>query len=288
MITGKTIAAVVAGALMATGCASVRESKVGEATGALGEATASLTQPDVESGELVADPFEPVNRAIYGFNDGADRLVLGPVSSAYGAVVPEPGRNRVRDFVDNLKSPVWLLNDLLQGEWDRAGTTAARFGLNSTVGVLGFYDFAAKHADLPKHDEDFGQTLATYGVGNGPYIVLPLLGPSTLRDTVGLAVDAGVDPLNYAQFDGDDEFNVGRRVADVVDIRHRLDPVVEVARRARDPYVEARTVYIQNRQQRVANSIVPVNRQGAEGDLSVYDDLDEFDDFEDLTDYDDL
>ncbi len=214
---------------------------------------------------VVADPFESWNRAVFKLNSGLDTVLLEPAANAYRFVLPKFGRNRVRDFVDNLKTPVWFANDLLQGEWGRAGNSAARFGLNTTFGLLGTYDFAAHQADLPKHDEDFGQTLAVWGVGNGPYLMLPLLGPSTLRDAAGLGVDYAMDPLTWAEFEGDDTFRIGRRVADVVDIRDRARDAFDQIGRAADPYSQAKSVYIQTRNRRIANG------------RNEYDDLPDFD-----------
>lgn len=216
----------------------------------VGGALSSLEKP--EDG-LVADPFEPFNRAMYRFNDGLDRRVLGPVAHGYETVAPQVVRNRIRDFIDNWKAPVWFANDVLQGDIGHAGVTASRFALNTTVGGLGVYDFAAHHADLPKRDEDFGQTLGTWGVANGAYLMLPVLGPTTFRDLTGTVVDALIDPFTWAQFNGDVAYRVTTRTVDVVDIRVRTDPAIEAVRESLDPYAQARAVYIQNRNQRVRN-----------------------------------
>lgn len=202
---------------------------------------------------VVADPFEGFNRAMYTFNDAFDRVILGPVAHGYETVVPQFGRDRVRDFIDNWKSPVWLANDIFQGDLDHAGITVSRFALNTTVGVLGVYDVAANHADLPKRDEDFGQTLGVHGVGNGPYLMLPLYGPTTARDLTGTLVDIALDPFTWAEFDGDDAYRISTRTLDVVDIRVQTDPVIETVRESVDPYAQARALYIQNRAERVRN-----------------------------------
>lgn len=225
----------------------------------------TLAQFETPEDALVADPFVGFNRAMYAFNDGLDRVLLGPVARAYEAVVPQFGRRRVRDFLDHWKSPVWLANDMLQGDFDHAGVTTKRFALNTTVGVLGVYDYAAAHADLPKRDEDFGQTLAVHGVANGAYIMLPLYGPTTFRDLTGTAVDILMDPFTWATFDGDDAYRVTTRTLDVVDLRVATDPAIATVRESVDPYARARAVYIQNRNERVRNG------GGA------YDDLPDFD-----------
>lgn len=224
-------------------------------------ALAALETP--EDG-LVADPFEPFNRAMYAVNDGLDRVLLGPVSRTYVDVAPQFVRSRVRDFIDNWKSPVWLANDLMQGDINHAGVTASRFALNTTVGVLGVYDFAAAHADLPKRDEDFGQTLGTWGVGNGAYLMLPILGPTTFRDLSGTIVDTAIDPFTWADFEGDTAYRVTTRTLDIVDIRAQTDPAIRTIRESVDPYAQARALYIQSRAERVRNG------QGS------YDDLPDF------------
>ncbi len=214
-----------------------------------------------DDGPAIRDPFEGFNRRVYSFNAGVDRFFLEPISEVYGWVLPQFARDSVRSIVDNLKTPVWLTNDLLQGEWRRAGVTFSRFTLNTTLGVGGIYDFADNVADLPKHDEDFGQTLGSYGVGNGPYLMLPFLGPATMRDAFGRVVDTALDPLTYATFPGDglysfrgdDILNASRNAADIIDIRHRLDPVFEVTKRSDDPYLRARTLYYQSRAVAIAN-----------------------------------
>jgi phospholipid-binding lipoprotein MlaA len=213
----------------------------------------TLSRLETPEDSVVADPFEPFNRAMYKFNDGLDRIVLGPTANLYQAAVPQFGRRRVRDFIDNWKSPVWLANDVMQGDLNHAGVTASRFALNTTVGVLGVYDFAAAHADLPKRDEDFGQTLGVYGAPNGAYLMLPVLGPTTFRDLTGTVVDTLIDPFTWAQFDGDDAYRITTRTLDVVDIRVQTDPAIRTVRASVDPYAQARALYIQNRAERVRN-----------------------------------
>ncbi len=143
------------------------------------------------------DPLEGLNRAIFAFNEFVYKWALTPAARGYNKVVPEGGRNTVSRFFSNLGAPVVFANDLLQGQFARAGTTAARFVINSTIGMLGFGD-PADDMGLKKHSEDFGQTLAVWGLGEGFYLVLPLLGPTNPRDAVGkLFVDNFFDPLSY-------------------------------------------------------------------------------------------
>jgi phospholipid-binding lipoprotein MlaA len=199
----------------------------------------------------VSDPLEPVNRVIYGLNELVDVMLLGPVAEAYGEL-PSPVRTGVRNILDNLRAPVTFVNDLLQGETDRAGTTFARFFINSTLGLFGLFDLASELGH-PQHHEDFGQTLAVWGVAEGPFLMLPLLGPSTLRDTAGLAVDMlAFDPLAHAS---SIEPSIARGVGEAVDTRHRLDPVIrDVRRNSLDPYATVRSAYVQRRAGEIRNS----------------------------------
>jgi phospholipid-binding lipoprotein MlaA len=252
-------AAALAACLTVAACAS---------GGAASRARAGIDQAmqrfETPEDAVVADPFEPFNRTMYSFNNGVDRVLLGPVAHGYETVVPQFGRRRVRDFLDHWKSPVWFANDVLQGDFNHAGVTASRFALNTTVGVLGVYDFAAAHAELPKRDEDFGQTLGVHGMSNGAYLMLPLYGPTTFRDLTGTFVDILMDPFTWAEFDGDDAFRVTTRTLDIVDIRVQTDPVIETVRESIDPYAQARALYIQNRRERVRNG------------MGSYDDLPDF------------
>lgn len=222
---------------------------------------------DKPEDQVVADPFEPVNRVIFGFNDRVDRWFLEPVSDAYQFVVPRFGRDRIRDFIDNLKTPIWFANEVFQGDWEGAGVQAARFSLNTTIGLAGFYDVAANHAGLVKRDEDFGQTMGRWGVGNGPYLMLPFLGPTTTRDLGGTLMDTALNPLTWAQFEGETAFTVSRQAGDIVDIRYRTDPAVELLRDSIDPYAQARATYIQVRRAKVIEGIE---------DVGQFDDLPDF------------
>ena len=153
---------------------------------------------DAASEELdVNDPLEPLNRVIFGFNEIFHLFILEPVAKTYNFVTPEFLRERISNFLANIKSPVVLVNDLLQGEFERGLDIGARLVVNSTIGLAGFFDVAGEMG-LKPHTEDFGQTLAVWGVGEGFYIVLPLLGPSNPRDALGkFLVDNYFDPLGY-------------------------------------------------------------------------------------------
>lgn len=140
------------------------------------------------------DPLEPFNRNVYKFNDTIDKAVVKPVAQGYSAVMPEFGKTMVSNFFYNLEDVLVTTNDLLQFKFKQALSDGARFVVNSTVGVLGLFDVAT-HAGLPKHNEDFGQTLGKWGVGDGPYLVLPIWGSSTVRDSVGLYGDSLASPI---------------------------------------------------------------------------------------------
>ncbi|MGI1677542.1 MAG: VacJ family lipoprotein [Cellvibrionaceae bacterium] len=149
--------------------------------------------------EKSVDPLAGYNKAMHGFNDTLDSYILKPVAKGYRVVTPDPIENCVNNFFGNLLEIRNILNDALQWKWKQAGNDTGRFVVNSTVGIAGIFD-VAKYLSLEKSEgEDFGQTLAVWGVGQGPYIVLPFLGPSNLRDTVGLPFDWAVDPIGYIE-----------------------------------------------------------------------------------------
>lgn len=141
------------------------------------------------------DPFEKVNRVTYGFNVGVDRVALKPLASAYDSYTPKIAKTGIRNFFNNLDDVRVGFNDLMQLNFVQAGKDFARFAVNSTVGVAGLFDVAEPALSLEKNRQDFGKTLAHWGVGSGPYVVIPFLGPSTARDALGFGVDAVVDPI---------------------------------------------------------------------------------------------
>ncbi len=192
----------------------------------------------------VADPIEPVNRGIFYVNDKLYRWVLKPVAKGYQYIVPEGARIAVRNFFYNIATPIRAVNALLQGKVKTSGTELARFGINSTVGFLGFFD-AAKHWDLLRKDEDTGQTFGTWGIGNGFYLVLPVLGPSTARDTVGIVGDTFLDPTTYLLRPVDAVLL--RAVRSENDLSLRINDYEELTDSAVDPYVAVRNAYIQHR-----------------------------------------
>lgn len=201
---------------------------------------------------LVSDPLEPWNRYVFAVNDFV-YMMAQPFIAPY-MVLPDSGKRTVDNFLHNLSTPVILLNDLLQCEFTRAWTTTKRFAVNSTVGVLGLVDVAADF-DMPRHTEDFGQTLGTYGVGDGPYLVLPLLGPSNPRDAVGTGVDAVSHPLFWLPSNGTGDVIRGARAyASVSNELGGRTPQLEALRATSlDYYATVRSLYIQNRRAQVQN-----------------------------------
>lgn len=225
----------------------------------LGHAIAS-TQPDLlvdekednggDSGDGLADPLEPVNRAIFTFNDRLYFWVLKPVKTGYAAVVPKDIRGCLDNFVNNLATPVVLLNTLLQGRWSDAGGVLARFGVNTVLGVYGFADPAASEFDLRPRSADFGQTLGVYGAGEGIYLVWPVFGPSNIRDTVGLVADNLAQPINYLDLD-----SASRSSYSGGSYLNKLSLAPEVyedmKKYSLDPYVSAREAYHDYRKARI-------------------------------------
>jgi phospholipid-binding lipoprotein MlaA len=199
------------------------------------------------------DPFEGSNRFFFGVNQVLDELLLRPVSVVYRAVLPDFARNGVRNFLNNLNSPVIFANDVLQGEGDRAGDTLIRFGVNSTIGVGGLVD-VAKDLGHPYHDEDFGQTLAVWGVEDGPYFYFPVMGPSSARDFTGFVVDRGFDPLTYVNWGDDDWVPVARTALNVIDLRSRnIETLDDIERSSVDYYASIRSLYRQSRADSIRN-----------------------------------
>lgn len=186
---------------------------------AAGLSACSATKPALFADDMENDPIQGVNRAVFDVNNALDKNVLRPVADGYKFAVPEPLRDRVRDFLSYASSPVILANELLQGEFNRAGYTFTRFFVN-TIGGVGIIDLAAV-VGMPAHEEDFGQTLAVWGVEPGPYVMAPLLGPSNPRDLVGFVVDMAFNPMTWVS--GPTAANAGyaRTGADIIDGRSR-------------------------------------------------------------------
>ncbi len=197
----------------------------------------------------VADPLYGFNYAMYSLNDVLYFYALKPVAQGYKAVVPEPARKGIRNFFYNLMFPVRFVNSILQGKMDRAGDELGIFLTNSTVGILGFNRFAQTHLGLKNADEDLGQTFGSWGFGNGFYLVLPILGPTTLRDGLGGVGDYFITPLNYAE---PWELYWGATGLDKVNkTSFRIGDYEALKEAALDPYAAIRNAYIQNRNSQV-------------------------------------
>ena len=202
------------------------------------------------------DPLEPLNRGIYKFNDGADALLIKPAGEFYSLIVPQWIRSGVSNFFSNINDVIVALNGLLQGKMSQAGSDVARLAINTTVGVLGLFDFATGWG-FEKHDEDFGQTLGYWGIGDGPYIVLPILGPSNLRDTVGWVGDFYVWPVTYVEDDGTRNVLIALRVVSGRAELLAASSILETA--ALDPYAFVRDAYLQRRRNLVYDGKPPLD-----------------------------
>lgn len=219
------------------------------------------TAPDRSDAEAYAewkeinDPLEPMNRAIFQFNRGLDTLILKPFAIMYTVFLPPPFQTGIHNFLNNLRSPVILANDLLQTNMNNAGVTISRFLINTTLGVGGLGD-PATDLGWERHEDDFGITLAVWGVGEGPYLMLPVLGPSNPRDGVGKAVDSFVlDPFGLLGALGKDAifpYAMARTVLTAVDTRSRfIEELDEVEKTSLDFYAAIRSLYRQSRRNEV-------------------------------------
>jgi phospholipid-binding lipoprotein MlaA len=197
------------------------------------------------------DPYESFNRRMFEFSDRLDRNVMLPVAKGYVKVVPEPARDGVHNILDNLNEPITLANDILQGEPKHAIQSVGRMIVNTSIGLGGLVDVATPMG-IPPHEEDFGITLALWGVDEGPYLFLPLFGPSNPRDLGGRLVDIGFDPMTYIGFDGKDYFSGSRQLAAIVDERSRnIDTLDELRKSSVDLYATLRSLYRQHRNSQI-------------------------------------
>jgi len=193
------------------------------------------------------DPFEPANREIFAFDVALDKAVATPAAKFYRAAVPQPARQGIRNALTNLNAPVVLVNDVLQGESEKAANTFGRFMINSTVGLAGLLDVAADMG-IPGHDNDFGITLGKGGVHEGSYLVLPFVGPKPPRDILGTGVDIGFDPLTYMSWNNSTLYMMIRGGLSILDKREAtIDAVESIERTSIDFYATTRSLYRQNR-----------------------------------------
>lgn len=205
----------------------------------------------VAQAEENPDPWQGYNRAIFSFNDAVDRYFLKPVAKGYKFVMPDPFEKGVSNVFSNIGEVPSAINGVMQGNFTSAAQDTGRLLVNSTIGIGGLFD-VAKHMHLPDNDsEDFGQTLAVWGVGQGPYVVLPFLGPSTLRDTFGKPVDWYTDPITYIEHE---RTNYSVRAVSIIDMRAGLLDLEKNI--TGDRYVFIRDVYLQRRNYLINNGEV--------------------------------
>lgn len=198
------------------------------------------------------DPYEATNREIFALNQKLDKAVALPVAKFYVRTVPEPARQGVHNFITNLNAPVVFANDVLQGDVDRAGETLGRFTVNSTLGIGGLIDVASRMG-IPYHDTDFGITLGRWGLGEGPFLMLPVLGPAPPRDLVGDIVDFTVlDPSFWISFRSQIYYQLGLGVLSTVDLRaQNIGTLESIERTSVDYYATVRNLYLQSREAQV-------------------------------------
>jgi phospholipid-binding lipoprotein MlaA len=212
-------------------------------------AVAAVDQPT-----KIYDPWEHANRGFYKFNDGLDRAILRPAALGYKRALPRRVRTGLRNVLNNIDEPNTLMNDLLQGRVALGGQSAARFVINSTIGVAGIFDVASP-LGIPAHNADFGQTLGRWGVPPGPYLFVPVFGPSDLRDGTGRIADGFASILSLRDLHLTFWDRTGVEVVDGVDSRLALDSTIEdLKHTATDPYATERSAYLQYRRSRVVDS----------------------------------
>jgi phospholipid-binding lipoprotein MlaA len=206
----------------------------------------TLTDPE-------RDPWEAYNRKIHSFNMGLDRAILRPVAKGYDVIMPDAPQRGVRNFFKNLAYPVTFINLILQGKFEDSLTATGRFLMNSSVGLLGFFDVATK-VEIPKYDEDFGQTLAVWGWKDSRYLVMPLFGPFTARDFIGRGFYGYFHPISFAVREYNNYIPL---VVDLITLRAELLPFQAELDAANDPYVLVRDVWLQNREFKIYDGDPP-------------------------------
>ncbi len=221
-------------------------------------------QSVMDDGTEISDPFEASNRAVFKFNNVVDDNVIHPVLKGYRYVTPKFARTGLDNFLTNLKSPVIFANQVLQGDVDGAGNVLFRATVNTLIGVGGLFDVAG-YEGYPHESEDFGQTLAVWGLDHGPYLVVPIVGPSSLRDYVGYLVDGFADPLRWYLFNVEKEGLFYTKVGvEYMNLRDQLmDILEELESSSIDYYAATRSIYYQRR-----NALV--NDQDTEGSTNVF------------------
>lgn len=250
----------------------------------IGPAAAQIGDVETTAAELKAaetatetagmrDPYEGFNRAMFGVNNAVDDVLIVPLARGYRLFTNDDMRRGLRNMLNNANTPVVLVNDILQGKPERAGETTARFLLNSIFGVAGLVDVAEK-LGIPPHTEDFGQTLAVWGVGSGPYLYLPLFGPSSVRDGFGRLVDIATDPLFWIRTDPAKYARYARFGATVVSFREPfIEPVADIKARSLDPYASFRSFYAQSRAREIRDGAPDYDSLPDIGDYEEFDEI---------------
>ncbi|MBT8115134.1 MAG: VacJ family lipoprotein [Arenicella sp.] len=226
----------------------------------------TLQQTDDLSRQYSADPWQGFNRGMHKFNETADRIVLKPVATGYSRILPSPAKTGVRNFFNNLSEPLNAANNLLQGKLVRAASSVARFAINSSIGIGGLFDVASGVTNISPANEDFGQTLAAWGVRPGPYLVLPLFGPSNLRDGLG-RIGEGIVYYANGELTDSSSGRIGLSVLDAVDTRARLLGTDSLLDAQLDPYAFIKSSYEQNRIQALYDGSPPVSAEQLESDF---------------------
>lgn len=234
---------------------------------------------DIRRGEVVTeadadkDPWEGFNRKMFAIHNVVDETLLVPLAKLYRGTTHKKQRKGIRNLLANAKTPIVLINDLLQGEFKRAGETASRFAINTTIGFGGMGDPAGRMG-IPRHSEDFGQTLAVWGAPQGPYLFLPFFGPSSLRAGFGAAVDTSMDPVFWLRTDPAQYTRFSRAGATALSVREPLiEPLEDIKTNSLDYYASFRSFYLQARKREIANGRTTFE------DLP---DIGEFEEFEEL------
>lgn len=227
--------------------------KATHTAGAIALSIALISSPVLADETPETDPWEGFNRAIFSFNEGLDRAIVKPVTQGYRFIMPDFAEQGVHNFFENIGDVKTFFNNVLQGKPKEASEDLGRVIVNTTIGIGGLFDVATTFG-IPKHDEDFGQTLGTWGVESGPYLVLPLFGPSSVRDGIGRIPDMMVDPVQQVS---DDDTRLGLQVLRVIDTRSQLLEAEGVI--SGDRYTFIRDAYLQRREFEINDGQVKFN-----------------------------